>query len=182
MVGAAAAVLVHAGYLDQARRTLEAATLPAGDDRAGMERDLWLAVLAQPDDPDRAGRLLDDVLDRAELDGHVRLFLDGGSPVLQVLRQRFEHTPSPYLRRLVAYEGEPASPSAAANRALVDPLSERELVVLGFLATRLSNNEIAERLFVSVNTLKTHLRHVYAKLGVNDRRSALRRAEAAGLV
>lgn len=182
MVGAAAAVLVKAGDLDRARRVLESSALGQGDDRTTMERDLWLAVLVADDDPDRAERLLEDVLGRAELEGHVRLFLDGGSPVLRLLRQQFERQPSPFLRRLVASGTAPASPSAAANRSLIDPLSERELVVLGFLATRLSNHEIAERLLVSVNTLKTHLRHVYAKLGVNDRRSALKEAEAAGLI
>jgi LuxR family maltose regulon positive regulatory protein len=181
MVGAAAAVLVHGGHLDRARRVLDAPA-DAGDDRTEMERALWTAVVVEDDDPGRAAALVDDVLARAEMDGHARLFLDGGSPVLRLLRRHFERHPSPYLRGLVAAEAAPSSPSAAANRTLIDPLSERELVVLGFLATRLSNAEIAERLFVSVNTLKTHLRHVYAKLGVNDRRGALGQAEALGLI
>ena len=55
------------------------------------------------------------------------------------------------------------------------PLSERELAVLRFLPTMMSNAEIAGEMFVSVNTVKTHLKHVYRKLDVADRREAVRR-------
>ena len=59
---------------------------------------------------------------------------------------------------------------------LLEPLSERELAVLRFLPTMMSNAEIASEMFVSVNTVKTHLKHVYRKLDVADRRDAVRRA------
>jgi LuxR family transcriptional regulator, maltose regulon positive regulatory protein len=58
---------------------------------------------------------------------------------------------------------------------LLEPLSERELAVLRFLPTMLSNAEIAAEMFVSPNTVKTHLKHVYRKLDVADRRQAVRR-------
>ena len=71
-----------------------------------------------------------------------------------------------------------AGPSAVALRAeLVEPLSEREHDVLRLLATDLSGPEIARRLVVSLNTVRTHTKNVYAKLGVNSRRAAVRRAE-----
>ena len=61
----------------------------------------------------------------------------------------------------------PATPSAPPPR---EPLSERELAVLRFLPTMLTSQEIAGELFVTLNTVKSHLRNVYRKLGVNNRR------------
>ena len=58
-----------------------------------------------------------------------------------------------------------------------EPLSERELEVLRLLRTDLSGPEIARELMVSLNTLRTHTKNIYSKLGVNNRRAAVRRAE-----
>jgi LuxR family transcriptional regulator, maltose regulon positive regulatory protein len=59
---------------------------------------------------------------------------------------------------------------------LTEQLTGREAAVLRFLPTMMSNHEIASELFVSVNTVKTHLRSVYRKLDANDRREAVQRA------
>jgi LuxR family maltose regulon positive regulatory protein len=64
---------------------------------------------------------------------------------------------------------------------LVELLSDREREVLRLLATDLSGPEIARRLVLSLNTVRTHTRNLYAKLGVNSRRAAVRRAEELGL-
>jgi len=63
----------------------------------------------------------------------------------------------------------------AAAAPLLEPLSERELTVLRYLPTMMSNADIAAEMFVSVNTVKTHLKHVYRKLDVTDRRDCVRR-------
>ncbi len=63
-----------------------------------------------------------------------------------------------------------------------EPLTAREVDVLSLLAAGLSNDEIAEHLVVSPNTVKTHLSHAYAKLGATSRTAAVARARAAGLV
>jgi LuxR family maltose regulon positive regulatory protein len=60
---------------------------------------------------------------------------------------------------------------------LIEPLSERELEVLRLLATGLNGPEIARELVVSLNTMRTHTKNIYSKLGVNDRRAAVRRAK-----
>ncbi|MBO9579131.1 MAG: response regulator transcription factor, partial [Microbacteriaceae bacterium] len=73
-------------------------------------------------------------------------------------------------------------PAAAALAQEVVELHPRELVVLRHLVTTGSRSELADRSFVSVNTIKTQLRSVYAKLGVNDRESALLRAAELGLL
>jgi LuxR family transcriptional regulator, maltose regulon positive regulatory protein len=65
-----------------------------------------------------------------------------------------------------------------AGSPLLELLSGRELAVPRFLPTMLSNAEIASELFVSPNTVKTHLKHVYRKLDVTDRKEAMRRARA----
>jgi LuxR family maltose regulon positive regulatory protein len=66
--------------------------------------------------------------------------------------------------------------SAPASGPPVEQVSDREKTVLRYLATMLSNAEIAEQMFLSPNTIKVHLRHVYRKLDVTSRRAAVRRA------
>ena len=70
----------------------------------------------------------------------------------------------------------------AARRAVFDPLTEREQTVLRYLASALSNTEIAKELYLSVNTVKTHQRTIYRKLGAEGRRDAVRRARALRLL
>ena len=65
---------------------------------------------------------------------------------------------------------------------MVEPLSERELEVLKLLGTELSGPEIARELIVSLNTVRTHTKNIYSKLGVNNRRAAIRRAEELDLL
>jgi LuxR family maltose regulon positive regulatory protein len=86
-----------------------------------------------------------------------------------------------YVSRLLGAEG--SSPNATRGKAaLVDPLSERELDVLRLLASELSGPEIARHLVVSLNTVRTHTKNIYAKLGVGSRRAAVRRADELGLL
>ena len=63
-----------------------------------------------------------------------------------------------------------------SDQGLIAPLSERELDVLRLLGTDLDGPDIARRLIVSLNTVRTHTKSIYAKLGVNSRRAAVRRA------
>jgi LuxR family maltose regulon positive regulatory protein len=115
-------------------------------------------------------------VERAEPEGYVRLFLDEGvrlRPLLEALSRR--EPSSPYLRRLL---GESAERSArrALSGPLVDPLSGRELDVLRLLGSELSGPEIARELLVSLNTMRTHTKSIYSKLGVTSRRAAVRTA------
>ena len=75
-------------------------------------------------------------------------------------------------------------PPAPAPTAVVadDELSEREREVLRLLATELSGPEIAGHLYISVNTLRTHTKHIFSKLDVNTRRAAVRRAADLGVL
>jgi len=74
------------------------------------------------------------------------------------------------------------SPRPADSFRLVDPLSKTEIRVLRYLPTNLSAPEIARELSVSVHTVRTHVRHLFAKLGVHGRTEAVARARALGLL
>ena len=73
-------------------------------------------------------------------------------------------------------------PSSLILHPLAEPLSERELEVLHLIAEGLSNQEIAQRLFLSVPTVKWHATHIYGKLGVANRTQAVAQARALGLL
>ena len=79
------------------------------------------------------------------------------------------------MRRLLAAVTT-TGPAAPVPPGLVEPLSNRELEVLRLLGTDLSGPDIARQLSVSLSTVRTHTNRIYAKLGVNNRRAAVRRA------
>jgi LuxR family maltose regulon positive regulatory protein len=114
-------------------------------------------------------------------EGHVRVFVDEGAPMAALLRAAGERGPDGgHVRRLVAaFDG--ADGRVPLQRGLVDPLSARELDVLRLLATDLAGPDIARELVVSLNTVRTHTKNIYAKLAVNNRRAAVRRAEELAL-
>jgi LuxR family maltose regulon positive regulatory protein len=112
--------------------------------------------------------------------GYVRVFVDEGPAMAALLDAAAERRTVPeYARRLLAAFGGPEERTPVA-RGLVEPLSERELDVLRLLVTELGGPEIARELVVSLNTVRTHTRNIYGKLGVNSRRAAVRRAEELG--
>jgi len=93
-----------------------------------------------------------------------------------------------HLRRLLAAVDRtgPSTPVsqglAEPRQGLVEPLSRRELEVLRLLGSDLDGPEIARELVVSLNTVRTHTKNIYAKLGVNNRRAAVRRAQELDLL
>jgi LuxR family maltose regulon positive regulatory protein len=137
---------------------------------------LALAHQARADVP-AALASLEPALTLAEPEGYVRVFLDEGLPMTTLLRAAAQQGPArDYARHLLASDSSTA-PNAQVQRGLVDPLSERELQVLRLLRTDLSGPDIARELFVSLNTMRTHTKNIYVKLGVNNRRAAVSRAE-----
>ncbi len=76
----------------------------------------------------------------------------------------------------------PPSPSHPVPQSLVDPLTNRELDILDLLVQRLSNQEIADKLFISTTTVKTHLQNIYGKLNVSKRREAVEKAKKIGIL
>jgi LuxR family maltose regulon positive regulatory protein len=120
----------------------------------------------------------------AEPEGYVRVFVNEGPPMAALLTAIEKKRGGwDYVSRLLTagantIENVPTgAPSGQVIPSLVEPLSERELDVLRLLTTDLDGPAIARRLIVSVNTVRTHTKNIYAKLGVNSRRAAVRRAE-----
>jgi len=116
-----------------------------------------------------------------EPEGYVRVFLDEGPPMAALLQDAANRGIAPdYVRRLLTAAVRPED--NAGNKALIEPLSERELDVLRLLATDLAGPEIARELVVSLSTVRSHTKAIYAKLGANNRRSAVTRAEELDLL
>jgi LuxR family maltose regulon positive regulatory protein len=156
---------------------------------------LVLQALAHHADGDTRGGLvpLERALTLAEPEGYVRVFAGEGPPMAVLLNAagaRFGE--SAYVHRLVAACGDtaqnrgPVTPHAGRavrrGEGLVEQLSDRELDVLRLLSTDLDGPGIARHLVVSLNTVRTHTKNIYAKLAVNSRRAAVRRAEELGLL
>jgi LuxR family maltose regulon positive regulatory protein len=132
-------------------------------------------------DASQALGCLECALSLAEPEGYVRFFLDEGQAMMSLMRQAASRDIAPeYARTLLAAFVTPARETHA--QSLIDPLSERECQVLQLLTTDLSGPEIAEKLMVSVNTVRFHTKNIYGKLGVNSRRQAVARAESLGLL
>jgi LuxR family maltose regulon positive regulatory protein len=148
-------------------------------------------------DPDAAGRALERALDLAEPDGILSAFLLHPAPGLleRHARDCAKHAAliSEVLNRLprdqpgLAGHGGMASSRALAGPAgsalrLTEPLSLSEIRVLRYMPTNLSTPEIARELSLSVHTVRTHIRHLFAKLGAHGRTEAVARARGLGLL
>jgi LuxR family maltose regulon positive regulatory protein len=119
----------------------------------------------------------------AQPEGYVRLFAEEGAPMTALLRALPKQSSPPgYVRRLLAATARTGHPAPARPGNLVEPLSERELDVLRLLGSDLDGPEIARALSVSLNTVRTHTRNIYAKLGVTSRRAAVRQAQVLDLL
>ena len=165
-----AAVESVAAYLDGDRPSL----LPF----TGIEARVIEAVARDClNDQEGALLALERALDLAEPRGYADAILHFGTPLKSLLRRRIRQGTGhrAFAGELLTTLEEGQHDDRARGLVLLEPLSERELAVLRFLPTMMSNAEIAAEMFVSVNTVKTHLKHVYRKLDVADRREAVRR-------
>ena len=164
------------GLLD---RLLEAA---AGSGRDGSVIEIHLlAALAHHarGSSETALSRLQVALARAVPVGYRRLFLDEGAPMQDLLRLARQQ-PATAAHATVLLAGTTSTaPTPAPGQ---EPLSQRELEVLRLLATTLTGPDIARRLYLSVNTFRTHTRHIFTKLDVNTRAAAVRRATDLGLL
>lgn len=175
--------------LEQARALstrLLAVANSGGRQQRALECLLIMAMVHRAAGDDTAAReALRSALVLAEPQNMVGAFLDEGEPIRQMLKVAAKgRDASAYAQHLLTCFGgaRAAAPSADQHGdSLAEPLSEREFDVLRLFASELSGPEIADRLFVSLNTLRTHSKNIYAKLGVNSRRAALKRADELGL-
>jgi LuxR family maltose regulon positive regulatory protein len=173
-------------------RAATAELAPVLDSSAPGSHQVWLiaAFLLEASardalgDREGAGRALERGLDLAEPDGLLFPFLLHPVPELleRQARQRAAHPA--LIRKIISALGgrTPAASAAGPPEQLPEPLSQAETRVLRFLQTSLSAPEIARELYVSVNTVRTHMRHLYDKLGAHRRLEAIDRARTLGLL
>jgi LuxR family maltose regulon positive regulatory protein len=158
---------------------------------------------------DEALDALKDAVALAEPGGWIRPFVEAGEPMVDLLmRLRKQNISVDYIEKLLAafpdtgskphlpdlrstndkreFEAETIAqnpdPKSKIKNSLVEPLTNRELDVLELLAQRLQNKEIAEKLFISPKTVKSHLKNIYQKLGVNGRRQSVEKAKIIGIL
>jgi LuxR family maltose regulon positive regulatory protein len=117
-------------------------------------------------------------LELATPEGAVRPFLELGPPLAALMRPLAADFPEVAVR----VSGAAPAPIEIDDSRLLEPLSTREREVLELLFGGLSNKEIAARLFVSVNTVKTHVRNIYGKIGAGNRSQAMVRIRELGLL
>ena len=155
-------------------------------------RLLLLDAFALYERKDSASALatLKRALAQAEPENYIRSFLDIGKPMQELLSWSLE-SKSLDEPRLRAYASgllsrfgvdAPAGPSRPIVDALIEPLTERELDVLRLVAQGLSNQEIGDRLFLALSTVKGHTRVIFDKLQVQRRTEAVARARELGLL
>ncbi|MCJ7542328.1 MAG: response regulator [Desulfobacterales bacterium] len=147
---------------------------------------------------DEALTILEEAVDLAKPGGWIRPFVELGSPMADLLNQLLrQNVAVDYIEKLLAAFSDqqtgppslPLSPSphppvspSTRPQPLVEPLTNRELDILDLLAQRLQNKEIADKLFISPETVKTHLNNIYQKLNVTNRRHAVERAKTLGIL
>jgi len=150
--------------------------------------EAWLIVAISAGERGAAGtarEALQQALTLADADGHRRSFHQAGPWLRHLLRndaelaaayQTLGASPAPKARVRAVVAPVPTAP------VVIDPLSERELQVLTHLAAMLGTEEIADAMYLSVNTVKTHVRSILRKLAVSRRNEAVRRARELGIV
>jgi LuxR family maltose regulon positive regulatory protein len=133
-------------------------------------------------DAGEAERALEHALDLAEPDGLLLPFLLHPAPELLGRQARNGTKHAALLAAIRDLLAGKLPPAGDAAKPLCEPLSEREMRILRFLPTNLSAPEIASELYVSANTVRTHVRHLYAKLDAHSRAQAVERARGLGLL
>jgi LuxR family maltose regulon positive regulatory protein len=162
-------------------RDLIAGWWPEGTElRDILPRGIWASVVEYLDGDRRSAvARLGALLPVFEREGHVRILVDSLPFSANLLRELNRVEQSELLERVLA--AKVTSISVDPDSGPTESLSERELGIIRYLPTRLSTVEIAAQLYISRNTLKTHLRSIYRKLGVSGRDEAVRRADELGL-
>jgi LuxR family transcriptional regulator, maltose regulon positive regulatory protein len=177
-----AATALTLGDYDAARKLVDA--FPHFSDvsqpLATVDSLLLAAWLTQSHgDLDWAGRQLFEAMAVAESHSLVESFVRLGPTIVRMVSE-MPDSHSAFQERVLRRAQVFASPSRRGD--LVEALTDRELEILSHLPSRLTNTELADQFYVSVNTIKTHMAHIYRKLGVANRNQAIARAREIGIL
>jgi LuxR family transcriptional regulator, maltose regulon positive regulatory protein len=195
-----ARVLISQGEFEGVENMLERLLQVAEpDQRTGdvIEIIIQQALLSSASgNKNQAVQLLERALDLAEPEGFIRIFIDEGDHMRHLLlelqsnlRQNNGTLIDRSLHRLIAYTDKllaafsgPSPVKKSSPETLFEPLSERELDILRLIATGRTNQEIAEILVIAVSTVKSHINHLYGKVGAHNRVQVIAAAHELGLL
>jgi LuxR family transcriptional regulator, maltose regulon positive regulatory protein len=175
---------VHGGARSDGRRV-------ADDSRSELALRGWIvqSLLLEAIMRDEVGdvfateQALERALELAEHDRVVLPFTVGPVPALLERHAQSHSTHADLIAEIFdVLERHSAVSRPSGSQPLLDPLTEGESRVLRYLPTNLSKREIAQELYVSVHTVKTHMKHIYAKLDAHNRLEAVQRARGCGLI
>jgi LuxR family maltose regulon positive regulatory protein len=172
-------------HLEETRAALDRLASTSSNVRQALEYALLDARLALETGDDDVDAKLASALDLGRSAGFLRTLADEGPTLAAALAGVLRHQPADVYSDNLAPILERAIAAAPAQRVVLFggvELSERELTVLKYLATRLTTREIAAELYVSMNTLRTHTKSIYRKLGVESRTAAADAARSAGIL
>jgi len=188
-----ARILMAMGRFDDAIKLLKHLAKSANENVriSSLMEILILQSLAHESvgDSQQARTLMIEALNLAEPRGFFRIFIDERQPVARLLYETLEiGYASDYIQKLLSafpvkesYQDH-SEVAHAGQPDLIEPLSDREIEVLEMVAKGLTNKVIAERLYLSIHTIKTHTRNIYGKLGVNNRTQAVNKARSLGVL
>jgi LuxR family maltose regulon positive regulatory protein len=158
---------------------------------ADVLKSLALAGLGRED---QALECMADVIDIAAPGGWIRPFLEPGKPLSDLLThlkgyglatdfsQQLNNEIQTRPAHEASYAHAASGPQVASKAEFYETLTPRELDVLDLLAHRLQNKEISDRLFISPETVKSHLKNIYEKLAVSKRHEAVKKAKKIGII
>ena len=167
-----------AGRPNRAESRLSAAPDRSHPTPAEIERLVLLArAQLQLGKRPKAADTLRRAVEQGRPDDHIRVFVDHGPELLSLLRGLAGRYPDTYLAQVVDHAQQIPTPSGnEPSTQIVEPLTGREREVLGHLPSHLTQREIAANMYVSLNTVKTHSKAVYRKLGAGSRAQAVQLA------
>lgn len=174
-------------YLDDAMRLslrLHDFAKAGGRNARVMEALMLQALVWQAwGDQERALSVLERALHVPHTGDYIRLFVDEGKPMMELLQHAASRgIHQNYVSCLLAAFGSVEGEAYTMVQPLIEPLTNRELEVLRYLATGLSNQAIADKLFVSLAAIKWHARNIYGKLNASNRTQAVHRARELGIL
>ena len=184
-------ILIDSGELAEASGLLAAALTAAAGRSYRQIKLLVLEALLQrrKGQHNAAHRALRKALQLAEQGGYLRLLLDEGAEIVTMLQAELQALPDAaagpgraFVEQLLLAAGVSGTAPTQPEPRTIDALTEREKEILMFLANGVSNREMAQRIFVSENTIKFHLKNIYSKLGVGSRVQAITAGRQIGLI
>ncbi|HEX3980314.1 MAG TPA: LuxR C-terminal-related transcriptional regulator, partial [Acidimicrobiales bacterium] len=174
------AAALATGRIDHARKLLVGTPWTGSEPRPTVERHVQAAWLASAEGfSEDAVRSLRQAMETASVHSLVEVFVRAGPVVVRLVAEHDDVAPD-FRNAILARARDIIAPVTGGD--LPDPLTDRELEILSYLPSRLTNTELAEKCYVSVNTIKTHMAHIYRKLDVANRNEAIIRARQFGLL